>query len=369
MYILGILWVMILATISKTIAKDKMINCYLGSWVNNNKPERYNFQPEMISRHCTHVSYAFFGVNDLGAFDASQTNTGPKKDWIERLLAMKSQYPKLKFIAVVGGNMVPSSHFSYVANNTRTRQIFKLTALESVKKMGFDGIDLHWLLPGSSGNKADKTNFIHLLEEIRSGFKENNLLFGITVTGNVPYSYDWYDVPNIVKHVDFINVMSYNYTNDPANDYVAPLRGHSEYSVEESIDYWREHGAPESKLNMGVALYARIYTLDNFSLVNVPNFFICATHKNPIYELNRDKATTIIRHILQDKTTKFNRREFRRISLETIDTLEIKMDYVKKMNLSGVMVWSLENDDYRGICGSKYPLLSMIAWKLDERYT
>ncbi|XP_075164932.1 chitotriosidase-1-like [Haematobia irritans] len=368
MSIFEILLVMVLTTVSKSIAKDKMINCYLGSWVNDNRPERYTFQPEMISRHCTHVSYAFFGVTHLGSFDESKTYTGPEKDWIERMLAMKFQYPKLKFIAVVGGDMVPSSRLSYVAKNARTRRIFKLTALEALQQMGFDGMDLHWLLPGSSGNGEDKANFVYLLEEIRSGFKENNLLFGITVTGNVTYSHEWYDVPNIVKHVDFINVMSYNYTNDPENDYVAPLRGHSEYSVEKTIDFWRDQGAPATKLNMGLALYARIYTLEDHSLVNVPNFFICAIEKNPPMEFNKDKVTAVIRHVWQDRTTNFIPQELRRISLETIDTLEMKMDYVQKMNLGGVMVWSLENDDYWGICGSKYPLLTSIAWKLDESY-
>ncbi|XP_075164936.1 acidic mammalian chitinase-like isoform X2 [Haematobia irritans] len=240
-----------------------------------------------------------------GSFDDSNTYTGPKKDWIERLLAMKLQYPKLKFIAVVGGDMVPSSRFSYVAKNARTRRIFMLTALEALQQMGFDGMDIHWLLPGSSGNEEDKANFIYLLEEIRSSLKENNLLFGISVSGNVTYSHEWYDVPNIVKHVDFINVMSYNYTNDPVIFDVTPLRGHTEYSVEKTIDFWRDQGAPATKLNMGLALFARIYTLEDKSLTNVPNFYICAIEKNPFIQLDEDKATAVIRHIWRDRKTNF----------------------------------------------------------------
>lgn len=41
-------------------------------------------------------------------------------------------------------------------------------------------------------------------------------------------------------------------------------------------------------------------------------------------------------------------------------SIGLKAQYAKDNDLGGVMVWSLESDDFRGICGEKFPLLQTI---------
>ena len=36
------------------------------------------------------------------------------------------------------------------------------------------------------------------------------------------------------------------------------------------------------------------------------------------------------------------------------------MEYMKDQQLGGVMVWSLDLDDFRGFCGHPYPLLNTV---------
>lgn len=40
------------------------------------------------------------------------------------------------------------------------------------------------------------------------------------------------------------------------------------------------------------------------------------------------------------------------------------MQYVKDMGLGGASVWSLDLDDFRGLCGDRYPLLSVVRRSL-----
>lgn len=53
------------------------------------------------------------------------------------------------------------------------------------------------------------------------------------------------------------------------------------------------------------------------------------------------------------------------ISYDNVKSLEKKVDFALGKNLAGVMIWSIETDDFRGKCGQKYPLLNAINNKLN----
>lgn len=45
------------------------------------------------------------------------------------------------------------------------------------------------------------------------------------------------------------------------------------------------------------------------------------------------------------------------IGYDNVESIEIKMKLVESRNLGGAMTWSIETDDFRGVCGESYPLL------------
>lgn len=48
------------------------------------------------------------------------------------------------------------------------------------------------------------------------------------------------------------------------------------------------------------------------------------------------------------------------VGFDDVQSISIKAQYIKAMQLAGGMIWSVETDDFRGKCGEKYPLLNAI---------
>lgn len=45
------------------------------------------------------------------------------------------------------------------------------------------------------------------------------------------------------------------------------------------------------------------------------------------------------------------------VGYDDVKSIAAKVDFAKSKNLGGVMFWSLDTDDFLGICGQKYPIL------------
>lgn len=48
------------------------------------------------------------------------------------------------------------------------------------------------------------------------------------------------------------------------------------------------------------------------------------------------------------------------VGYDNVKSVQLKVEFAKNYNLGGVMIWSVETDDFRGTCGSKYPILNAI---------
>lgn len=80
--------------------------------------------------------------------------------------------------------------------------------------IGFNGLDIDWEYPGASdrgGKTRDVKNYVLLLKTLRETFDTSGGGYGLTFTALSSYWYlRWFDLENLSKYADWINLMSYD---------------------------------------------------------------------------------------------------------------------------------------------------------------
>ncbi|XP_065367781.1 chitinase-3-like protein 1 [Calliphora vicina] len=364
------------------LVNGKIVNCYYGTW-SNYRPGDGKFEPSNIDPTlCTHLSYSFFGITPAGEFKVLDQwlDLDSGLGFISRTMALKRLNPSLKVLAVVGGWNEGSENYSRMAGDANKRRLFIESALKFIKQHGFDGLDLDWEYPAQRGGSAqDKINFVTLLKELKAALGALKLELGIAVGASTITASSSYDIPNIAKHVDFINVMTYDFATawEGAVGFNAPLKGQQEKNVQSAIKYWLQQGAPASKLVLGLAFYGRSFQLSSPQQISVgspiagPGAAGPYTQEGGFMGYNEicSFENTWSYKWASEYDVPFIHNANQWIGYDNIKSLEMKVEFGNSLNLAGVMIWSIETDDFRGMCGAgKYPLLTAVNNKLGNSH-
>ncbi|KAB7499949.1 putative chitinase 3, partial [Armadillidium nasatum] len=346
------------------------ILCYFTSWAHK-RPGAGRFEPESIDPFlCTHVIYAFATLKDnrLAPGSPSDIGDGFKQGTFEKLVALKEKNPNLKIMVALGGWAFGSKPFQELVSNQFRMNGFVYDAVEFLRLHSLDGLDIDW--------------------------EVSSILFR-------------YDVPEISKYLDFINVMTYDFHGHwedviGHNAPLFPLEIASSYAKKLTVDYsvksWIKEGAPSQKLMLGMPTYGRSFMLKNETEFDVGSPAIGGGREGRYtQEAGFLSYYEVCDFLFEDNTTLVWDNEqyvpfaykgdqwvgfddersygekvygytyihiyvllYRNIGIQMY--IRLQMTWLKETGLGGVMIWSVDMDDFRGNCGSgKFPLLNTLV--------
>ncbi|XP_008560095.1 probable chitinase 2 [Microplitis demolitor] len=384
---------------------DRIVSCYLASWAQY-RPGKGQFQIDNLHpEHCTHIIYSFAGLNattwtirSLDPWADLEENYG--KGSYKKITDLRRTHQGLKVSLAIGGWNEASANYSALAASPQRRNVFVTSVINFLTTYNFDGLDLDWEFPGKRGGSPyDRQNFVSLVEELSKEFKPRNLLLTAAISADKSTIDIAYNVPEISKYLDLIHVMAYDYHGawDGKVGANAPLKcsNNDSLCVESTIDYLLQLGAPADKLVLGLPMYGRTFvttsilndTQSPMGAIALKNGFqgnftredgfmgyneICKELiVNPkSWRTGWDHETNSAFAIHDDKVVVYDNPK----------SIMKKIEYVKQKSLAGVMVWSIDTDDFRGECkslhtdldpliGSEYPLMRAINIALTKTQT
>ncbi|XP_055533958.1 acidic mammalian chitinase-like [Wyeomyia smithii] len=361
---------------------QKPLLCYYSSWAHY-RPGRGQYRIENIDPWlCTHLIYAAFGLDE----DASIVLNDPWLDInlgnIRQFNELKNVNANLKTLATIAGYTEGSATFSRVAASSDLRLKFAESARDFCLEHGFDGVDINWEFPGRHGGDPDndKANFVLMLADLREVLSASGLMLIAAVGAAQHHVERSYDVPAISQYLDYINLMTYDFNGawDAFTGHNAPLfSGPSEttnfqrtLNANHSVMYWLSEGAPSNKLILGIPLYGRTFTLQNPN-----NYLLRDTATGPgnagsytgvagilsYFEICPFFARKWVRHWEDIQKAAFGVNGDQWVGYDDVKSTSIKCSYVNAHGLAGIMVWSIDRDDFHGYCGSTNPILSTIV--------
>ncbi|WP_422660047.1 glycosyl hydrolase family 18 protein [Paenibacillus sp. EC2-1] len=364
---------------------------YYTAW--SNTIERKYTPFDVDASHITHINYAFADVcwkkYGTGARACEDPNIALQKDYVhdgeivigdpERdfdnmssWVAIREQNPHLKLMVSVGGwNW--SKNFSNVARTEVTRRTFANSAVDFLREYQLDGLDVDWEYPVEGGvdsnsrGPEDKENFVLLMKTVREALdaagSEDGKYYLLTIASGQGDNFVVNaDLANSSKYLDFINIMSYDYsgkesllahhnsplyydkkhprTSAPRNNVLGGLNGHL------------KGGVPTYKLVAGVPYYGKGWggcpTTGEYQNCKMilpgtwePNLFDFQDIENNYLNKNGYKYywnnAAKVAYVYNEENGNF-------ITFNDKTTMMYTASLVKTLDIAGVMSWDISGD-------------------------
>lgn len=333
---------------------------------------------------CTHLIYAFAKVANK-----SWTITPAKDDKFandhqgyEKFTGLKQRNSSLKVLIGIGGgdDRDVGYVFSHMAASLDRRKKFVNSVIDFVNRYNFDGVDMDWEFPadpGYNGRPQDRKNFVELIRDLRGALQP----IGKILTSAIPPGFvvndhnKGYDIPQLFPLLDYLHIMTYNMRGpwDPTIDVHTPLRSrdkNNHYNIKDALGWFDQHGIPKEKLIVGLAFYGHVFYLKDPSKHNPGD---------PVKPNSPEYDTLDYRETCQKIQNDGWTREYDKIGeapyaykgdqwvgYDDVQSLTVKIKFVKEKGYGGVMIWAIDQDDNKGDCGILKALITTVSDQMNK---
>ncbi|XP_060083630.1 chitotriosidase-1-like [Ylistrum balloti] len=360
--------------------------CYFTNWAQY-RASPMTFTAENLDPFlCTHIVYAFAQLDG---------NTIATVEWndlalYQRVMNWKGTNTNLKLMLAVGGFTHGVQRFSDMASSDQNIETFTANAILFLRRHGFDGLDLDWEYPAyDTSDPGDKLRFTRLMEILRREFdlegistKRPPLELAIAVSASKEIIDAAYEIDIISQHVDFMNLMSYDFHGvwDNTTGHNSPLYARQDETADQkllnqnaAVQYWISRGAPPHKLVMGLALYGRSFTLASPTNVELgaaitgggtPGEYTGEVGYLGYYEVVNKGWTRVWN---EEHKVPYAYSGDQWVGYDDVESFIVKANYILTRGLGGSIVWAMDLDDFNNVCGlGVNPLMSVLRTLLNS---
>lgn len=284
-------------------AQQKVVIGYIPTWVDM-RATIDNTDLDII----THINLAFINPNAAGAITSGGNLLCSDASVADiQYVINKAHQNGVKVLASLAGGAVPSCSGdwrSLLQAGNRTTLVNNLVNFANTFNLDGIDVDIEGGLLTSIDNDGNYTPFI---QELRARLNPLNKLVTCATA-----SYSGGMIPtSSIPYFDYINIMSYD------NDW-GSVNNHSTYEhALLHIQRWRDRGAPDNKLVLGVPFYG--------------------------YSGSVGSGYSSYKSIVSLNSAAANVDEYAGYKYNGIPTIEAKTQYAAD-NITGVMIWEISQD-------------------------